>query len=173
MPALLDPRYERFCQGRMLGKTIDQAYIYAGFSANRGNATRLNANESVQARIRELSEQRAKKYEISAERTRQELGYLGYGNMKDIVDEQGQIRWQDLGREEVAAIKEITTDTVKLKDGMVVLRTKVKLADKHGPLKTLAQIDGLLAIEGPPPQSVVFIVERSGDKGRLIEHDDG
>lgn len=54
MPVLSDPRHERFCQLRVEGKTIDQAYIDAGFKANRSNAARLNSNEHIHARMEEL-----------------------------------------------------------------------------------------------------------------------
>ena len=41
MAALLDPRHERFCLLRLAGKTIDAAYVDAGFKQNRSNAARL------------------------------------------------------------------------------------------------------------------------------------
>lgn len=49
-----NPRYEKFAQALAQGATSDAAYISAGFKANRGNATRLKAKESVQARVTEL-----------------------------------------------------------------------------------------------------------------------
>lgn len=51
---LKNPRYEKFAQALAKGETSDAAYVSAGFKANRGNATRLKANESVQARVTEL-----------------------------------------------------------------------------------------------------------------------
>lgn len=54
MPVLSDPRHELFCQLRLEGKTVDQAYQGAGFKPNRGNAARMNANESIRARMEEL-----------------------------------------------------------------------------------------------------------------------
>lgn len=36
MPVLKNARHERFAQGRAKGKTIDEAYVDAGFKANRG-----------------------------------------------------------------------------------------------------------------------------------------
>jgi phage terminase small subunit len=60
MPVLSEPRHERFCQLRIEGKTIDQAYIDAGFKANRSNAARLNANDHIQARMEELLAARQK-----------------------------------------------------------------------------------------------------------------
>lgn len=56
MPVLKNPKHEAFAQGLAGGKSADQAYQDAGFSANRGNATRLKAKESVAARVAELTE---------------------------------------------------------------------------------------------------------------------
>lgn len=54
MPALDNPRHERFAQELAKGETADAAYVTAGFKANRGNAIRLKANERVAARVAEI-----------------------------------------------------------------------------------------------------------------------
>lgn len=54
MPALKNPKHELFAQERAKGLTADEAYVKAGYSQNRGNAIRLNANEDVTARVSEL-----------------------------------------------------------------------------------------------------------------------
>ena len=54
MPVLPDPRYEPFAQRLAQGDTADKAYQRAGFKANRGNAARLNANESIKGRVAEI-----------------------------------------------------------------------------------------------------------------------
>jgi hypothetical protein len=61
MPVLDNARHERFAQALAKGKTADQAYVAAGYSANRGNAARMNANESVQKRLLELKTKSAEK----------------------------------------------------------------------------------------------------------------
>ncbi len=58
---LKNARHERFAQWRAKGKSVDEAYVKAGFRPNRGNAARLNANESVKARIAELQARAAEK----------------------------------------------------------------------------------------------------------------
>lgn len=68
MPALLNPRHERFAQELAKGKTADEAYISAGFNEHRGNAARLRANEDIQGRLKELLERGAKRAEITKER---------------------------------------------------------------------------------------------------------
>ena len=47
MGPLSNGRWERFAQGLFEGLSADEAYVKAGYAANRGNASRLKANESV------------------------------------------------------------------------------------------------------------------------------
>ena len=59
MPILDNSRHEIFAQELAKGATADEAYQLAGYSENRGNATRLKANERVLKRVAELKEQAA------------------------------------------------------------------------------------------------------------------
>lgn len=63
---LKNTRHEKYAQARAKGKSVDDSYIAAGFSANRGNAARLNANESVRDRVRELQTRVAEKVIVTA-----------------------------------------------------------------------------------------------------------
>lgn len=54
MPVLSDPRHELFCQLRLEGKTVDQAYQGAGFKANRHNAATLGRKQHIVTRMEEL-----------------------------------------------------------------------------------------------------------------------
>lgn len=45
MPVLSDPRHELFCQLRLEGKTVDQAYQGAGFKANRRESATLGGSD--------------------------------------------------------------------------------------------------------------------------------
>lgn len=44
MPVLKNARHETFAQGLAKGLTADEAYAAAGFTPNRGNATRMKAS---------------------------------------------------------------------------------------------------------------------------------
>lgn len=59
MAALPNARHERFAQGLAAGKSADEAYQGAGFKPNRGNAATLKAKQSIQARVKELTERAA------------------------------------------------------------------------------------------------------------------
>lgn len=67
MPALSNARHEKYAQALAKGLSADEAYQEAGFTANRGNACRLKANESVLARLAELQERAAVNVSLSRE----------------------------------------------------------------------------------------------------------
>lgn len=67
MPALKNQRHERFAQALASGMDADHAYQEAGYTANRGNASRLKATENVQARIKELQERAAANVVVTRE----------------------------------------------------------------------------------------------------------
>ncbi len=62
---LENPKHERFAQLLAEGRTADEAYEEAGFKPNRGNATRLKANESVYARVRELQARSLDRHDVT------------------------------------------------------------------------------------------------------------
>jgi hypothetical protein len=76
MPALLNPKHELFVQGLFQGMTADAAYEAAGFSPNRGNATRLKANESIVKRLAELQKVGQAKALLTLEAHMKELEQL-------------------------------------------------------------------------------------------------
>lgn len=65
MPALSNPKHERFAQLLVKGKSASEAYVEAGYSANDGNAIRLKGNEKVQSRVAEIQERAAIRVEVS------------------------------------------------------------------------------------------------------------
>jgi phage terminase small subunit len=65
MPPIPNTRHEQFAQALAKGKTADEAYSLAGFKPNRGNATRLKANESIIARVAELQGRAAERTVIT------------------------------------------------------------------------------------------------------------
>jgi hypothetical protein len=54
MAELKNIRHEKFCRHLADGKTVDEAYVAAGFAKNRGNAARLKAKELIGRRAAEL-----------------------------------------------------------------------------------------------------------------------
>jgi hypothetical protein len=67
MPVLDNARHEAFAHGLAKQKTADEAYAAAGFKPNRGNASRLKANESILARVAELQGKAAERTVVTVE----------------------------------------------------------------------------------------------------------
>lgn len=65
MPVLENARHERFAQALAKGETASAAYEAAGYSPDRGAASRLSANVSIEARVTELLGRAAVRAEIS------------------------------------------------------------------------------------------------------------
>lgn len=73
MPTLSNPKHERFAQELAKGATADEAYASAGYKPDRGNASRLTANDSVRARVAEITERGAIRAEITVATLLEEL----------------------------------------------------------------------------------------------------
>ena len=58
MPALTNPKHERFAQELAKGKPADESYALAGFSPNRGNAATLKHKQSILDRLAEILDER-------------------------------------------------------------------------------------------------------------------
>lgn len=65
MGVLSNAKHERFAQELAKGRTADEAYAEAGYKPDRGNASRLTANDSVQTRVAEIQERAAVRVEVS------------------------------------------------------------------------------------------------------------
>lgn len=65
MPALTNPRHERFAQELAKGKTQAEAYAEAGYKPSESNASTLRSNQKVQARLSELQDRAAVRTEIT------------------------------------------------------------------------------------------------------------
>lgn len=73
MPTLRNQRHERFAQALAKGKSATEAYAEAGYSSDRGNATRLTANDSIKSRVAEIQGRSAKKAEVTVDTLAAEL----------------------------------------------------------------------------------------------------
>lgn len=103
MPELENARHELFAQALASGKTIDDAYAAAGFKPNRGNAARMNANESISKRVREILSKGAQRAEVTVERVLRELSRIGFADPRAILDEHGGLLPPDKWSADLAA----------------------------------------------------------------------
>ncbi|MER9580480.1 hypothetical protein [Mesorhizobium sp. M0276] len=70
---LQNTRHECYARHRAKGKSIDEAYALAGYRPNRGNAARLNANESIKVRVAELQGEAAERAIVTIESIARQL----------------------------------------------------------------------------------------------------
>src|SRR5215510_3808503 len=73
MGPLRNSRHEAFARLLFEGETADAAFVKAGYSKNRGNASRLKANENILARVAELQAAAAKSSEVTVKSLLDEL----------------------------------------------------------------------------------------------------
>lgn len=66
MPALSNPRHERFAQELAKGNSAMDAQATAGYQPNRGNASTLANDQSILKRVAELQERGAIRAEVTA-----------------------------------------------------------------------------------------------------------
>jgi phage terminase small subunit len=144
MPVLSNAKHERYCQNRVDGQTIHEAYINAGYKPNRGNAARLNAKESIRARIRELQGNAAELVERSLAECLAELEAIAYANLGDYIriDEDGYAHpdFSKATDAKAAGLKEFTVEEREVgrgKNARVVRRLRLKTHDK---LRALVQL---------------------------------
>jgi phage terminase small subunit len=171
MPVLKNAKHERFAQALAEGKTADEAYQLAGYEENRGNASRLKSNESIQKRVSEILGQAAKKVGVTAERVIEELSKIGFSNMLDYVrvnsDGDPVINLTEMTRETAAAVQEITINTRTERGGeekpdAEVKSVRFKLGDKRAALVDIGKHLGMFKDR----------VEHSGPDGGPIETTD-
>lgn len=130
MATLDNARHERFCQARIQGKSIDESYVLAGFKANRGNAARLNANEVVLARLRELQAETATAAVVTA---------------TELSDQLEAIRVAAVAANQLGAAAQAVMGRAKL-HGLIIDKAEVKdVTPPLEPSQRQAEIDRLLS----------------------------
>lgn len=87
----------------------------------------------------------------SKERTLREIVSIGFSNIGDLLDENGDIRsFKELPREVLAAVQSIDIETIGKKpkegepNGILIQAKKLKMANKHPALELLCKYHGIL-----------------------------
>ena len=132
-------RYEAFAREYVIDLNATRAALAAGYSERTAGVKGSQLLKTVKCRqlIDKFLSKRAIKTELKAERVIEELQRIAFANPQDYMrvnaDGQPDVDLSRLTRDQAAAISEFTVDTTGGSgDGerRLVLRTKIKLADK-------------------------------------------
>lgn len=143
MPALKNPRHERFAQEFSRGdKTCQQALVAAGFRPSAPNASRLANRPLVAARIKELATISAKRSDITRERIMTELARVAFSDLKEFAT------WNESGvswKPDSALTEEQSRAIASIKQSMNEYggTTELKLFDKLRALELLGKEIGM------------------------------
>ena len=178
MPALKNSRHEAFAQALAKGQSADEAYQSAGFKPNRGNASRLKANENIEARVAEIVNAGAGRAEIDVARVLKEFGRIGFSDLRKAFTPGGALlhpgEWDDDFAAAVSSVEVVSRPTGE-KDDMdrpiVEHVHKLKLWDKNSALEKIAKHLGMFIERhehsgpdgGPMPVTRIEIVSADGD----------
>ena len=93
MGVLKNIKHEAFAQGIAKGMSADAAYAEAGYKPNRGNAARMKTNESIVARIKELTEQAARRSAKSLDDVIAEYERIAFADLSEFlaIDDDGEV----------------------------------------------------------------------------------
>lgn len=185
MGLLANARHERFAQELASGKSGSEAYILAGFEPNRHNASRLKTNETVQARVAEILQAAALRVEITQARVLEELGKLGFSDIRKVVTwrsqanvaqidseadtqaliEEGELRFAVANQIELLSSDDVDDDTaaaiseISMTDKGTI---KVKLHDKKGALVDIGRHLGMFTDKIEHSGGVVVNINKPG-----------
>lgn len=138
MPALKNPRQERFVQELVKGRTHKDAYGLAGYTPHKGHGARLARQPVVAQRYQELANAAAREAEVTAAQVINEIATIAFANMADYVTADGdgvpQLDMAKLTRAQSAAVVEIAPNAH---------RVRFKLGSKLEALIALGRMLGL------------------------------
>ncbi len=156
---LLSDKHIYFCKRYVLtGGNAAKSARESGYSAWYGQ-TQLLKDPLIIAEIERYRASRADKFQVSTDRIIAELCKVAFSNLDDYVTLQQDgtplIDCSETGREEMAALAEITQDTYTERIGSgqdaeftPVKKTKIKLHSKVQALEQLSRIFKMYGVEG-------------------------
>jgi phage terminase small subunit len=164
MPILTNAKHEAFAQGLAKGLSASEAYTAAGYANSRSGASRLATNENIEARVAELIDKGAQRAEIGIARVLQELGRIGFSDLRTAFTDTGALKspqdWSDDLAAAISSVEVTTRSLGKDEDGNLEVEHvhKIRLWDKNSALEKIAKHLGMF----------VEKVEHSGPNGGAI-----
>lgn len=139
--AKLNNKQQRFVDEYLIDLNATQSAIRAGYSkrtAQRIGSENLSKPLIAEA-IQSAMAERSKRTEITTDAVLQELAKIGFGNIRNLYDDDGKLMTvNEMTPEVTATIQEVTEETIGT-DENIVLRRKFKVSDKRGSLELLGK----------------------------------
>lgn len=141
---MMSEKHARFVAEYLIDLNATQAAIRAGYSPKTANeqGCRLLANASVAQAVAEGQRKRLHSAELSATRVLEEMRRLAFSDVRDLFDEQGNLRpIHTLTQEQSAAIAglEVIIKNAEAGDGKTDKVHKIKVWDKPRTLEMLGK----------------------------------
>ena len=149
MPALDDPKHEKFAQEYCVDFNGTQAAIRAGYSKRtaRQQASVLLTKPNIAARVKELATKDITKVEMNPERIIRELAFLGTADVSKAFDDEGNLlpihEIPEDVRRAIAGF-ELVEERDENGEGTGHMTKKVKFWDKNTSLLGLAKVFKML-----------------------------
>jgi phage terminase small subunit len=167
MAVLENSRHEKFAQGLAQGMSAAEAYVYAGFNPNRGNASVLKRKESISKRVSELLQQEEdnareanerviERLAITKERVAAELAKIAFLDIRnavrwgkspvDTTAENASTNGLGIYPVELVPSESVGDDTAAAISEVSLTQSgvKIKMHDKRAALMDLAKLMGFV-----------------------------
>ncbi len=161
--------------GRNASKTARETGFSEGYSRD------FLANDAlILQQVERYAKQRAKRFEVNADRITAELVKVAFGTLGDFItvtrDGTPIINCSEIGEEEMAALSEITQDTYSDMvitssgelDSAAVKKTKIKMHSKLDALRQLTQIFRMVGLDVPDPDKDQSPAARAAQLRQLL-----
>lgn len=176
----VSPLQRRFILAYPQCKTVREAVLKAGYSEKSANSAgyRLMRDPRILQRLDVNAAKRRQYREATQENIMEELSRLGFANILDHLDEDGnQIPLKDLPRDVAAAVKRLKVLRSADEDGNPIEHVDLELHDKKAALETMGKKHGMWTdnVEHKGAIGLAFIESlrpSTGPTGVTIEHDE-
>jgi phage terminase small subunit len=152
-----------------VGFNATQAAINAGYSKNHADkkGSELKNDPLIQAEIERTQKRIEERTLVRMSDIVTELCKIGFANIREFLDDDGNIiPLEKLPEHTAAAIAEYTEKRIEGKDGQPdVVHRKIKLADKRSAMMDVAKLQGYLKDKGEQPAPVAFVMNLRGKHG--------
>lgn len=174
----MTPKQELFVLEYRKDLNATKAAIRAGYSKKTASSIgeRLLRNVEVKAAIEKATVKQLERAELSAARVLEEMRRLGFSNVKNLFDAEGNLRpIHTLSDEDAACISgiEVVMKNATAGDGKIDRVLKVKVWDKRATLEMLGKHFALLTEQVHHTASDELLAALDAGRARVAKHRKG